>query len=132
MALDKQKKKELASAYKQTFRPMGIYQIRNVENGKIFVDGSMDLDGAQNRLAFLKQTNININAIPELQQDWNTYGGDCFVFEELDRIKPREEILSDRSELKKYRDEVDTLLELWLEKLQPYGDKGYNKPKRKV
>jgi hypothetical protein len=130
MELDKQKKKELAAAYKQTFRPMGVYQIRNVKNGKLFVDGSMDLDGARNRLAFFKQTNIN--SIAELQQDWNTYGGDCFVFEELDQLKPREEILSDVSELKKYRDEVGALLDLWLENLQPYGDKGYNKPKRKL
>jgi hypothetical protein len=130
MALDKQQKKELASAYKQSFRPMGVYQIRNVENGKIFVDGSMDLDGARNRLAFMKQTNTI--AIHELQKDWKTYGGGCFVFEELDRIKPREETLSDLSELKKYRDEVDALLELWLDKLQPYGEKGYNKPKRKL
>ena len=51
------------------------------------------------------------------------------MFEELDRIKPFEEIKSDASELKNYKDEVDALLELWLEKLQPYGDKGYNKPK---
>lgn len=129
MTLDKQRKKELASAYKQSFRPMGVYQIRNVENGKVYVDGSMDLDGARNRLAFMKQTNLN--TIMELQQDWNKYGGDCFVFEELDRIKPREEVLNDTSELKKYKDEVDALLELWLEKLQPYGDKGYNKTKRK-
>jgi hypothetical protein len=34
--------------------------------------------------------------------------------------------------LKKYRVEVATLLELWLEKLQPYDDKGYNRPKRKA
>lgn len=130
MALDKQQKKELSTAYKQSFRAMGIYQIRNVENGKIFVDGSMDLDGTRNRLAFCKQTNSN--TITELKQDWDIYGGDGFVFEELDRINPREEVVNDRSELNKYRDEVDTLLELWLEKLHPYGDKGYNKLKRKA
>lgn len=129
MALDKQKKKELAAEYKQTFWQMGVYQIRNTQNDKIFVDSSMDLLGAKNRLEFFKQTKLN--TIPELKQDWNAYGGDCFVFEELDRIKPHEETLSDPSDLKKYQDEVDALLDLWLEKLQPYGDKGYNKPKRK-
>ncbi|MBD0384446.1 GIY-YIG nuclease family protein [Paenibacillus sedimenti] len=128
MALDKQKKKELAAEYKQTFRAMGVYQIRNIENGKIYVDSSMDLDGARNRLAFMKQTNMN--AIIELKQDWNEYGRDCFVFEELDRIKPREEFVTVVSDLKKYREEVDALLDLWLEKLQPYGDKGYNRLKR--
>ncbi|RJG15353.1 GIY-YIG nuclease family protein [Paenibacillus thiaminolyticus] len=129
MALDKQRKKELASAYQKSFRPMGVYQIRNVKNGKIFVDGTMDLEGAKNRLEFMKQTKMN-SIIPELKQDWDAYGGDCFVFEELDQIKPREESVADRSELKKYRDEVDALLDLWIEKLQPFGDNGYNKPKR--
>ncbi|MFL1673658.1 GIY-YIG nuclease family protein [Paenibacillus dendritiformis] len=129
MAMDKQRKKELALAYQKSFRPMGVYQIRNVKNGKILVDGTMDLEGAKNRLEFMKQTKMN--GIPELKQDWDAYGGDCFVFEELDQIKPREESVADRSELKKYRDEVDALLELWVEKLQPFGDKGYNKPKRK-
>jgi hypothetical protein len=129
MALDKQQKKDLATSYKQTYRPMGVYQIRNVKNGKILVDGSMDLDGARNRLAFMKKTNMN--SINDLQQDWKTYGGDSFEFEELDQIKPFDEIRGDASELKSYRDEVDALLDLWLEKLQPYGEKGYNKAKRK-
>ncbi|MBP1154867.1 MULTISPECIES: GIY-YIG nuclease family protein [unclassified Paenibacillus] len=96
MALEK----KFATAYKQTFRPMGVYQIGNVKNGKIFVDGSMDLDGSINRLDFLKQTNMN--AITEYK------------------------ILTDLSGLKTYREEVNALLGLWNKKLQPYGDKGYN------
>ena len=119
----------MATAYKQSFRPMGVYQIRNTENGKVLVGGSMDLDGMNNRLTFSKQ--MNANTFLELKDDWNRYGGNVFVFEELDRINPREEQMNDPSELKAYKDEVGTLLELWLEKLQPYGDKGYNKPKRK-
>lgn len=129
MALDKQKKKELAAAYAQSFRPMGVYQIRNVKNGKILVLGSMDLTGARNRLSFMQQSNLN--SIHELQSDWKIYGGDSFVFEELDLIKPREETMNDSSELNEYQQEVDALLELWIEKLEPFGDKGYNKPKRK-
>lgn len=129
MSLDKQKKKELASSYKQSFRRMGVYQIRNVKNGKIYVDGSMDLDGARNRLDFMKQTNLN--SIFELAADWRLFGGESFEFEVLDEIKPREEVLSDLTELKGYQEEVDALRELWLEKLEPYGEKGYNKLKRK-
>ncbi|ASS64916.1 MULTISPECIES: GIY-YIG nuclease family protein [unclassified Paenibacillus] len=128
MSLDKQSKKELASEYKQSFRPMGVYQIRNTQNGKVLVCGSMDLPGAKNRLDFFKSTGLN--SMHELQQDWKTYGADSFVYEELDQIKPKEEFMGDRSELKAYQAEVDALLELWLEKLEPYGDKGYNKPKR--
>ncbi|WP_027084837.1 GIY-YIG nuclease family protein [Cohnella panacarvi] len=129
MTLDKQQKKDLATAYKQSFRPMGVYQIRNTVNGKALVGSSMDLDGMNNRLAFSKQ--MNANTFMELRDDWNRYGGNAFVFEVLDRIKPREEQMNDPSELDGYKEEVETLLELWLEKLQPYGERGYNKPKRR-
>ncbi|WP_274364360.1 GIY-YIG nuclease family protein [Paenibacillus thermotolerans] len=128
MTIDKQRKKELATAYKSTFRPMGVFQIRNTESGKIYVDCTMDLDGARNRFAFSKQ--MNMITYSELQSDWKKYGGSSFVFEELDRIKPREETMNDVSELKEYRDEVEALLGLWLEKLQPFGERGYNRPKR--
>ncbi|QHW35355.1 GIY-YIG nuclease family protein [Paenibacillus rhizovicinus] len=130
MTLDKQKKKEIASAYKTSFRPMGVYQIRNTVNGKLYVDGTMDLEGARNRFDFFKQTNMN--TMSELRQDWAAFGGDAFVFEELDQIKPREETLNDPSELASYKEEVQALLELWLEKLQPYDEQGYNKRKRKL
>ncbi|OAS21597.1 GIY-YIG nuclease family protein [Paenibacillus oryzisoli] len=126
--LDKQQKKELATNYKQTFRAMGVYQIRNTQNNKIFVNGSMDLDGMRNRLEFCKQ--MNTNTFNELQKDWTTFGGQVFVFEVLDRIEPRDEIMLDAADLKSYRTEVDALLELWLEKLEPYEEKGYNKRKR--
>ncbi|WP_251652654.1 GIY-YIG nuclease family protein [Paenibacillus glycanilyticus] len=126
--MEKQRKRELGTAYAQSFRRMGIYQIKNVENGKILVLGTMDLEGAKNRLAFMQQTNMN--TVFELQQDWNKYGGSSFAYEELDTIKPREEHLNDRSELKKYQAEVDALLELWLEKLQPYDEAGYNRRPR--
>ncbi|MNY68784.1 hypothetical protein D3C86_2066070 [compost metagenome] len=88
----------------------------------------MDLDGMRNRLEFCKQ--MNTNTFNELQKDWAAFGGDCFVFEVLDRIEPRDEILLDAADLKSYRAEVDALLELWLEKLEPYEEKGYNKRKR--
>ncbi|MBO9599778.1 MAG: GIY-YIG nuclease family protein, partial [Cohnella sp.] len=79
--------------------------------------------------SFSKQ--MNTNTFMELKEDWGRYGGNAFVFEVLDTIRPREEQLNDPSELLPYKDEVETLLDLWLEKLQPYGERGYNKPKRK-
>ncbi|CAM3927069.1 GIY-YIG nuclease family protein [Cohnella lubricantis] len=128
MTIDKQKKKQLSTSYATSARPMGVYQIRNVKNGKILVEGSMDLPGAHNRLEFQKQTNTN--TVIALREDWNKYGPDAFVFEVLDRIKPPEEGTFDQAERLKYKEEVDALTELWVEKLQPFGDAGYNHPKR--
>ena len=127
MTRDKQGRKEIANAYKQSFRRMGIYQIRNQQNGKILVCSSMNLDSAKNRFEFMKSTNLN--SILELQHDWKDSGGACFIYEELDQIKPKEEVLADQSELKGYQQELDELLELWIEKLQPFGERGYNKQK---
>lgn len=125
--MDKQRKKQLAADYAQAFRPVGVYQIRNVNNGKVLVCASVDLAGARNRFDFYKQ--MNMNAIPELRHDWQRHGADSFVFEELDRLKPPEDAGGGPND-KERREEAEALLALWLEKLQPYGDNGYNKRER--
>jgi hypothetical protein len=127
MTMDKQKKKELSSAYVQCFRPMGIFQIRSQDNGKIYVDASMDLDGMRNRISFMSTMGSPFH---ELKEDWQTYGGDRFVFEILDELKPQEESPADSGDLTKYKRELNELLGLWLEKLEPYGERGYNKRRR--
>lgn len=127
MTLDKQKKKELAAAFAKSFRPMGIFQLRNTGNGKIFVGAAMDLDGMRNRIAFSAgQHEAPFN---ELKEEWARFGPDSFVYEILDQLKPQTDSPADRAELAQLKAELDALLELWLDKLQPYGDKGYNKKK---
>ncbi|WP_127583453.1 GIY-YIG nuclease family protein [Paenibacillus koleovorans] len=125
--MDKQRKKALADQYTQSFRTMGVYQIRNLVNGKRLLECTMDLNGMRNRFDFCKQ--MNTNTFTELRHDWTAHGPASFVFEELDRIEPREETAGGSDEQKKYKEEVEALLELWLEKLQPYGEQGYNKPR---
>ena len=38
-------KKELKKQYKQTLQPMGVYQIKNLVNGKIFIGSVKNLPG---------------------------------------------------------------------------------------
>ncbi|WP_123042405.1 GIY-YIG nuclease family protein [Cohnella candidum] len=128
MTIEKQRKKELSNAFAQSFRPMGIFQIRNLENGKIFVGSAMDLNGMRNRVTFMGGLEPPFH---ELKEDWRKYGGGRFVFEVLDELKPLEDAQPTPEELAKCRKELEGLLELWLEKLQPYGDQGYNKQKTK-
>jgi hypothetical protein len=127
MPLDKQKKKALTTTYRQSMRPMGIYQIRNLVNGKIFVDRSIDLEAARNRHLFV--TAMARPPIPELLNDWQIYGGERFVFEVLDQVALEGESIADDATRQRHKGELDELLALWLEKLQPYGNKGYNKKK---
>jgi len=120
-----QNRKEIINEYKQTHRPMGIYQIENKVNGKILVGGSLNLDGIFNREKFTLKMGMHMNK--ELQKDWKEFGEENFLFEVLEQIKPREEIILNQDDLKKYKYELETLEKKWLEKLQPYGERGYNK-----
>ncbi|GIQ71339.1 hypothetical protein XYCOK13_41630 [Xylanibacillus composti] len=127
MTMDKQKRKEMAKAYVQTHRPMGVYQLLNKTNGKRLIGSSMNLDGAYNGLRFqLNMGSYYINK--ELQDDWKKYGEENFSFEVLQTLKPQEEFLQSDEELVKYKKELEELEQLMLEELQPYGERGYNKP----
>lgn len=112
-------KKELKKKYKQTSLPMGIFIIKNSANGKIFIGKSKNLPGKLNSIKFQLKWGSSINK--ELQNDYNKFGSDSFGFETLDLLKPKETGEQD------YNDELKVLEEMWLEKLQPFGQKGYNK-----
>jgi hypothetical protein len=129
METQKQTRKEIAKTYVQTYRPMGVYQIKNKVNGKLFIGSSLDLNGAWNKCNFFLRMGGHPNK--ELEQDWKAFGGDAFSFEIIDQIKPREEILPSFDERKKYKDELEGMEQLWLEELQPYGERGYHKKKMK-
>jgi hypothetical protein len=111
-------KKEKINQYKQTALPMGIFQIKNYKNGKVFIDSAINLTGKINRNKF--QLKNNLHPLKEMQKDYNEDGGRHFTFEILDYLKPKEKITSG------YDEELKILLDLWLEKLLPYGEKGYN------
>lgn len=119
--LDKQK--ELKLAYKQTPRPMGVYQIKNQRNGKIFIGSSMNIPGKFNSHRF--QLNFKVHRNKALQEDWDSYGSQAFAFDILETIKAEAITEAD------WREAVTALEDKWLERLQPYGENGYNKQKKK-
>ena len=108
--------------YKKTIQPMSIYQIRNKVNGKIFLGSSKDLKGILNRVKFQLKNNLHTNR--DMQHDFNDIGETNFSFEILDYLEPREggEGI--------YTKELQILENMWLEKLQPFQEKGYNKINR--
>ena len=115
-------KKELKREYKQTLRPMGVFQIRNRVNEKVFIGSSLNLDGIFNRHGF--QLKMSGHPNKALQCDWNRFGAENFEFEILEELFPRENPDYD------YRADLEVLEDLWLEKREPYGDKGYNERKK--
>ena len=61
-------KKELKKQYKQTLQPMGIYQIKNLVNGKIFIGSAKNLPGKLNSVKFQLENGSHMNS--ELQKDF--------------------------------------------------------------
>jgi hypothetical protein len=115
-------KKQAKLAYKASRRPMGIFVIRNLVNDKVFVGSSADLGAMFNRIRFQLAAGSHPNKA--LEADWKRYGGDRFTFEVLEEVVPREDPNYD------YAADIEILEDLWLEKLEPFGDKGYNEPKK--
>jgi len=117
----KESNKQLKKDYQQTPRPMGILLIRNNRSDKVFLVSSLDLPGAINRHKF--QLNAGGHPNKELQADWNQLGSDAFAFEIVDELSPGSDLEQD------YRRDLTSLEDLWLDKLQPFGERGYNLPK---
>lgn len=107
--------------YKQTLRPMGIYQIKSLASGKVYIGRSADLDGKINSDRFQLRNNMHMNR--ELQGDFNALGEEKFAFEILDRLPPKEDPGYN------YDADLQILEALWLDKLQPFGARGYHKQK---
>ena len=111
-------RKELINKYKQAIQSMGIHQLRNTISGKIFLGSSKDLKGIINRNNFQLKNGLHMNKT--IQRDFSEVGDESFSFEILDHLKPREDMEGD------YTEELHMLEEMWLEKLQPCNEKGYN------
>jgi hypothetical protein len=114
-------KKRLKQEYKQNPRPMGVFLIRNMVNEKVFVGVSLDLAGIINRHKF--QLAMGKHPNTRLQAEWNEHGSESFAFEILDQLNPQDNPHSD------YKRDLASLEDLWLEKLQPYDERGYNERK---
>lgn len=112
------RKKELKQQFKETSVEAGIYQIKNTINNKILVGSTKNLKTI-NGIKFMLETNV-YTTNKELQKEWNQYGKEAFMIDILEKVKKKDE---------PYFNEKEALLALeekWLEKLQPYGERGYN------
>ena len=111
-------RKELSREYLERPKPAGVFQVKNTANGKVLLGSSLNLDGALNGHHFMLRTGSHRNK--DLQKDWNEFGADNFDFEILEVVQVRDDPNFNLS------DELTLLEMIWLEKLQPFGEKGYN------
>ncbi|MCY9698158.1 GIY-YIG nuclease family protein [Paenibacillus alginolyticus] len=115
--MDKNKRRELQEEFKQIKTYMGAIQITNKANGKIYVDSFPNLKNKW--MTIQMQLDMGRFANAQLQKDWKELGAETFTYEVLEE-KEADGVTDVRWELKQ-------LEKRWMEKLQPYGDRGYNR-----
>lgn len=118
MSTSEKSRADLKRAYKEAPRQAGIFQIRNTKNGKVLLGSSTNLHGPLNKHRFMLSIGSHANAA--LQNDWNRLGAATFAFEILEIVKPRDDPNFH------LEDELTQLERIWLEELQPFGERGYN------
>jgi hypothetical protein len=117
-------RKAAVRAYKEATRPMGVYRIHNTRHDRSLVGRSVDLPAILNRER--AQLRLGAHRNRALQDDWNALGAGAFELEVLDTLTPpADQPGYDPS------DDLRVLEALWLERLQPFGERGYT-PRRAV
>lgn len=95
---------------------MGVFQIRNTVNEKIFVGSCVNLVAIWNRnrseLALGGHRNL------ALQKEWNVTGEATFVFEVLSETVQKDGNITD------YSKEVKEPEQLFIDEPQPFGKRG--------
>jgi len=112
------RKKQLKREYKNRVRDAGVFHIKNLVNGKKFIGAGCDINAVMNKYKSELRFGSNRNKI--LQQEWNEYGEHNFEFSIVELLEKNDDPDHD------YREELNVLEELWLEREIPNDSKGYN------
>jgi group I intron endonuclease len=111
-------RKEINREYLERVKPAGVYQVKNIVSGKIFLGSSLNLEGPLNRHKFMLKIGSHPNKT--LQKDWDELGPENFIFEILEEVKVKDDPNFN------LKDELTLLEQIWLEEIQPFGERGYN------
>ena len=111
-------RKELNKEYVERVKPAGVYQVRNLTNGKVFLGSSLNLEGPLNRHKFMLKIGSHPNKA--LQKDWEELGPEQFAFEIMEEVQRKDDPSFN------LKDELELLEMIWIEKLQPFSEHCYN------
>lgn len=115
-------RREIIREYLERPKPAGVFQVKNTANGKVLLGSSLNLEGPLNSAQFMLSIGSHQNAA--LQQEYREYGPGKFVFEILEVVKVKDDPDFNLD------DELKLLEEIWLDRLQPFGARGYNRHRR--
>ena len=112
-------KKELIKEYKNQKQPAGIFAVKNKPENKMFIGNSLNLPAKIRGITF--ELEMGSQVFSNLAGDYKKLGKGQFEISILDEIEIKDET---EKELKK---ELETLEEMWVEKLRAEGVTFYNK-----
>jgi group I intron endonuclease len=112
-------RKQITKDYKQQKQPAGVYAVINKIDNKIFIGTSKNLPAVLRRFEFT----LKMESFPyqSLIDDYKKHGKENFEIKVLDELEIKNE--TD----KEINSELNSLEELWIEKLKSEGVKFYNK-----
>jgi hypothetical protein len=110
--MQKEDKKKLLEQYRNRTMLGGVTAVKNNSNGKVWVEGVMDIEGRRNRFNFVKNTG---SAVPlNIKDDWQKCGSQAFSFEVLEELTKK-----DGQTKEEFAKDIEVLKDLWLEKFKP-------------
>lgn len=86
--MENTRRKELASAYRQSKKVGCVFSVTCRATGKVLVLCDMDLNGSRNRFDFMQQTGSCYHL--RLRADWRRFGAESFEYTLLDRLEQKE------------------------------------------
>lgn len=105
-------RKAAVAAYKEKKVEAGIYSVKCLPTGQVWLGSAPNLDKIQNRIWF----SLRNNGYPgrSLQKAWGEHGASDFVFDVIDRIEEEPDNYFRAAELKKrlaeWREKLDAEL----------------------
>lgn len=108
--MDKFERKAAQLAFKEKKILMGVLCIKNLKQNIVYLKGSVNLEALSNKILFMLKNNQFDN--PLLQEHWNLWGEQEFVFEYVRVITPEKDRIVD------YRKMVKKEEDNWGEKLK--------------
>lgn len=107
--MDRNERKAVTAAYKEKKIASGIYAVRCVPPGQVWLGRAPDLATIQNRLWFTLRQGSHPHR--SLQEVWRSYGAEAFEFDIIELIADDEPVYARERMLKERLDH-------WLQRLQ--------------
>jgi len=82
-------RKELKEEFKQKKPVAGIFQVKNIKNGMVLIEESLNVNSKWNR--YRTELRFGSHRNKKLQKEWNEIGEENFIFSILSELEIKED-----------------------------------------